>query len=58
MGTMGLTYEDLQAIDALIIKRIMPMDHRLLGVESDIKEIYFLIENLQVTNNEPDGAPA
>lgn len=46
-STMSLSFNDLQAIRAIVREEITPVENRLEAVENDVKEIYFMMGDMR-----------
>ena len=44
---MSLTAADFQEIRAIMREELMPLDGRVVAIENDVKEIYFMIAKMQ-----------
>jgi phosphopantetheine adenylyltransferase len=44
---MSLSFNDLQAIRAIVREEITPVENRLEAVENDVKEIYFMMSDMR-----------
>lgn len=51
--TMSLTKSDLLEIRTIMREELNPLEGKVVALESDVKEIYFMLGDLQdVSNNE------